>query len=115
MKRITVEMLRAHKACGGRVELFERIFPRGAPLSMWSLVKAQKAGLDTDWGSRLLSPSARAKYEKVCNVARVEVYEKMCASARAKYEKVRALHWAKYEKACAAALVAALRSEEEKP
>jgi hypothetical protein len=121
MKRITVEMLKAHKACSDQVELFERVFPRGAPVSMRSFAKARKAGLDTRWTAHLLRAPALAEYkkarapawaeyEKVRDAALAE-YEKACAPALAEYEKVRAPAWAEYEKVRDAALVAALRGE----
>ena len=130
MKRITVEMLKAREACSDQVELFERVFPRGAPVSMRSFAKARKAGLDPRWTAHLLRAPALAEYEKVRDAALAE-YEKARAPAWAEYEKVRDAAWAEYkkvrdaaEKACApalaeyekvrdAALVAALRGEEE--
>ena len=44
MKRITVEMLKQVDACEEQVELFEQVFPSGAPVSMRSLMKAKKGG-----------------------------------------------------------------------
>ena len=99
MKRITVEMLKAHKACSDQVELFERVFPRGAPVSMRSFAKARKAGLDTRWTAHLLRAPACVEYEKVRDAALAE-YEKVCAPA-----------WVEYKKVRDAALVAALRGE----
>ena len=91
MKCITVEMLKAHDACSSQVELFARVFPRGAPVSMRSFARAQEAGLNMGWTMCLLSISALAEYEKACAPA-----------------------WAEYGKVHAAALVAALRGEEER-
>jgi len=134
MKRITAEMLVAHHACSSQVELFERVFPRGAPVSMRSFTKASKAGLSSEWTAQLLSAPAWAEYEKVCDTAwadREKVcdtarakYQKVCDTARAEYEKVHDTAWAEYEKVRApaqaeyekvydTALVAALRGEEE--
>ena len=124
MKRITVEMLKAREACSDQVELFERVFPRGAPVSMRSFAKARKAGLDPRWTAHLLRAPALAEYEKACDAAWAEYekacapalaeYEKACAPAWAEYEKVRDAAWAEYEKVRDAALVAALRGEEER-
>ena len=90
MKCITVEMLKAHDACSSQVELFARVFPRGAPVSMRSFARAQEAGLDTGWTRCLLSIPALVEYEKACAPALAE-----------------------YGKACNVALVAALCGEEE--
>jgi len=121
MKRITVEMLKAREACSDQVELFERVFPRGAPVSMRSFAKARKAGLDPRWTAHLLRAPACVEYKKVRDAALAE-YEKVCAPAWVEYEKVRDAALAEYEKVCApawveykkvrdAALVAALRGE----
>ena len=101
MKCITVEMLKAHDACSSQVELFARVFPRGAPVSMRSFAKARKAGLNPEWTARFLWGPARVEYEKACAAAWAD-------------EKVRAPALAEYEKADDAALVAALRGEEER-
>ena len=124
MKRITVEMLKAREACSDQVELFERVFPRGAPVSMRSFAKARKAGLDPRWTAHLLRASALAEYEKVRDAAWAEYekarapawaeYEKVRDAALAEYEKARAPAWAEYEKVRDAALEAALRGEEER-
>jgi len=124
MKRITVEMLKAHKACSDQVELFERVFPRGAPVSMRSFAKARKAGLDTRWTAHLLRAPALAEYKKVRAPALAEykkAYDaawaedkKVRAPALAEYEKACDAALAEYEKACDAALVTTLRSEEER-
>ena len=87
MKRITVEMLKQIDACEDQVELFEQVFPKGAPVSMRSLAKAQKAGLDVFFAERLLTGPAWAEYEKVTGPALAE-YEKVGGPAWAEYEKV---------------------------
>jgi len=119
MKRITVEMLRKHHACEGQVELFEETFPKGAPVTMRSLAKAQKVGLDVLWCERLLTGPASAEYKKVVRQASAEYKkvvkqasaeykkvvrqasaecEKVTAQARAEYEKVEGQAWAEYKK-----------------
>jgi hypothetical protein len=103
MKRITVEMLKAREACSDQVELFERVFPRGAPVSMRSFAKARKAGLDTRWTAHLLRDAALAEYEKACDAALAE-YEKVRAPARAEYGKARAPACVEYKKVRDAAL-----------
>jgi preprotein translocase subunit Sss1 len=104
MKRITVEMLKTRKACSDQVELFERVFPQGAPVSMRSFAKARKAGLDTRWTAHLLGGPALVEYKKVRDPAWAE-YKKVRDPAWAEYEKARDAAWAEYEKARAPAWV----------
>jgi hypothetical protein len=51
---------------------------------------------------KLLTNAARAKYDKVCDLAWAEYY-KVCDAARAECDKVRDAAWAKRDKYCAAA------------
>ena len=88
MKRITVEMLKQIDACEDQVELFEQVFPKGAPVSMRSLVKAKKAGLDVFFANAFSTGQAWAEYEKVTGQAWAE-YEKVGGQAWAEYRKVR--------------------------
>jgi hypothetical protein len=97
MKCITVEMLRKHGACRDQVRKFETIFPKGAPVTMRSLTKAQKAGLDVFFCKRFLAGPALAEYEKVVDLARAE-YKKVVGPALAEYEKVVDLARAEYKK-----------------
>ena len=87
MKRITVELLKSMNACPDQVETFSKLFPKGAPVSMRSLAKAQKAGLDVFFLERLLTAPAWAEYKKITAPAWAE-YEKITAPAEAEYEKV---------------------------
>ena len=90
MKRITVELLKAHGAYPEEVEQFQELFPKGAPVSMRSFNKAQKAGLNVFWAEALLTGPALAEYEKVRGQA-----------------------WSEYEKVIGPALIAALQSQED--
>jgi hypothetical protein len=87
MKRITVELLKAHGACSEEIEQFQELFPKGAPVSMRSFNKAREAGLDVFWTEILLAGPARAKYQRVTEQAWAE-YERVTGPARAKYQRV---------------------------
>ena len=102
MKRITVELLESINACPDQVETFSKLFPKGAPVSMRSLAKAQRAGLDVFFLENLLTGLALAEYEKVRGPAWAE-YEKIRDQAWAEYEKIRARAWAEYDKITAPA------------
>ncbi len=119
MKKITVEMLREHGAKCSQVDLFEEIFPDGAPVTMRSLKKARDAGLDVFFLQRLLTGPALTEYEKVRGRALTEYekvrdaawaeYEKVRGRALTEYEKVKGRAWAEYEKVEGRALVNALK------
>ena len=100
MKRITVELLRKHNACENQVKTFTRLFPKGAPISVRSLNKAIKTGLDMLWLECLLTGQTRVEYDKVRG------------PARAKYEKIKGPAWAEYEKVRGQALVKVLQESE---
>ena len=88
MKRITVELLESINACPDQVETFSKLFPKGAPVSMRSLAKARKAGLDVFFLERLLTGLALAEYKKIRDRAWAE-YWKSEDQARAEYWKIR--------------------------
>ena len=121
MKRITVELLKAHGACSEEIEQFQELFPKGAPVSMRSFNKAREAGLDVFWTEILLAGPARAEYLKVKGPAQAEYekvteqawaeYLKVKGPARAKYEKVTGQAWAELQKVKGQALVAALKRQ----
>ncbi len=88
MKKITVEMLREMDACKDQVEVFERIFPDGASVTMKSLKKARDARLDIAWLECLLSDPALEKYKKVVGLARAKYY-KVVTPAQKEFLKVK--------------------------
>ena len=102
MKRITVELLKSINACPDQVETFSKLFPKGAPISMRSLAKAQKAGLDVFFLERLLTAQAWAEHEKIAAQARAE-YWKIRGQAWAEYWNIRGQAWAEYKKITAPA------------
>ena len=104
MKRITVETLKAAKACHPEVMKFSKVFPKGAPVSMRSFDRARQAGLNVFWMVRLITGPARAEYEKAIGPARAE-YEKARDEVLAEYEKAIGPAWVEYERAIGPAWV----------
>jgi hypothetical protein len=97
---ITAAQLRKAGACREQVDMFTSLFGDSAVITLDLAV--QHAGVfDWDWATGLLTPPARAEYDKVCAAAVAE-YDKVCAPARAEYGKVCAAR-AEYDKVCAAA------------
>ena len=47
--KITVDWLVEHNACDSQVEVFEKVFPDGADITLENLQTAADAGLDIDW------------------------------------------------------------------
>ena len=123
--RVTAERLREMGACGDAVKCVEREWPRGVPVTVQSIAKAFRLGLDSDvdvewFARRTLTDSALAEYGKVKDSAWAEYqkvmalvwaeHEKVMASAWAEHEKVRVPARAEYEKAKAPALAPRLRA-----
>ena len=67
-------------ACADQRALFRHTFPDGAPLTVRSVDRAVRAGLDVRWLVRLLPAPARAEYERATAPAWAE-YERAPASA----------------------------------
>ena len=109
--RVTSRFLVKLKACEDQLDLFKKVFPRGARLSEASVIKAVEARLDLGWlAAKTLSGLARAEYRKVCALAWSE-YEKACGPALAEYDKIYTLAWTNYEKACGLAWLKLLKIE----
>ena len=109
MKRITAQMLKERGACASEVQRFRKVFPVGAPVSMRSLVRAQKAGLDVFFAECFLAGPAMAECQKVKDQALAEWYWKLTGPAEySEYCKVTGPALAEYERVVGQALVAAL-------
>ena len=81
MKRITVQMLKEHKACEDQVKTFGQLFPHGAAVTLRNVLRAVAAGLDIDWAAQhLLSPTAWETYE-AARAPAWKTYEAARASA----------------------------------
>ncbi|MCJ7787903.1 MAG: hypothetical protein MUP20_04220 [Methyloceanibacter sp.] len=72
--KITLELLKEHKACAAQAELFARLWPKGGKVSLHNLKRARKAGMDATWLCCLLSPQARAAFALAVKPAR-EAYD----------------------------------------
>ncbi len=95
--KITAEFLLKNGACEDQVALVRQHWPHGAPVTVPTLRKAMRLGLDVDWLTRFLLAPALAEYRKVT------------APAWAEYVKARAPAWAEYRKVTAQALAPLLR------
>lgn len=47
--RVTAKWLEKMRACKEQVELFKKVFPRGAAVTRENYRKAKRAGLDMEW------------------------------------------------------------------
>ncbi|GMV07384.1 MAG: hypothetical protein AMXMBFR53_36590 [Gemmatimonadota bacterium] len=66
MKRITAKYLTKLGACEEQVAIVAKEWPIGAPITVPTIRKALRLGLDVDWlASRVLSLDAWAEYERV--------------------------------------------------
>jgi hypothetical protein len=107
-KRITVAFLRKHEACDDQVDLFARVFPKGADISRDNILRAQAHYLNIHWlACTILEGPALVKYERVMESALAE-YHRAMASAYAEYERVKASADAEYRRVKASALADAL-------
>jgi hypothetical protein len=105
---ITVELLRAKGACRGQVDLFAKLFPQGAPMTVAAAV-AVADRFDWNWAAQnLLSATAsKAYYEatatasKAYNEARATAsktyYEAMATASKTYYEAMATASKAYYE------------------
>jgi hypothetical protein len=93
---LPARLLVAADACPKQVATYRKLFPRrGAPLTPDGLAACVAAGLDVSFALRLLTPAARAEYERVRGLAGAE-YERVQGPAWAEYVRGRGLAWAEY-------------------
>jgi len=113
MKKITERMLRNRGACADQLGKFAAMFPDGAVVTAENC-EAVSSEFDWAWASNyLLNPSARAEGDRICASARIKYhrvrasawaeYQRMCTSARAEYDLVYASARAEYQRICAPA------------
>jgi len=102
--KISVNNLKAKKACQDQLDLFTRTFgDKPVSVTKANCLKAAAAGLDFDWAAnRLLSPAARTDYNKTVDAAWAD-YDKAIDAALADYDKACDAARADYVKACDAA------------
>jgi cell division septum initiation protein DivIVA len=92
---LELQTLVNNDACAEQVELFKQMFGNSVEITPELCVSVADK-FDFTWAVRhLLSPAARADYERVRAPARAE-YERAKESVRADYERVRAPAWAEY-------------------
>lgn len=64
--RVTATMLRRLGACSDQVATVEREWPNGAPVTVATVRKAYRLGLDVDWlANKVLPALALAEYQRV--------------------------------------------------
>ena len=119
MIRITTAMLKG--ACRRQRAIFRREWPNGAPITLASVRKTRRLGLDVEWlVSSMLSASAEAAYNAAIAPAWAAydaaiapawaAYDAAIASAEAAYNAAIAPAWAAYNAATAPIIVKALRA-----
>jgi len=99
--KVTVERLKKLGACRGQVARFERMWPRGAVVTLRRALRAGRAGLDVDWLAWM-----------VLRHRALAAYNEATAPARAAYKEAAAPARATYQEASARAFVAALKEQE---
>ena len=84
MKRITIDWLREHRACG--TEVFKREWPDGCEPTLANLLRAVELGLSLDWFATywLSTPMKREYEEKLAPIDRE--YEEKRAAMKREYE-----------------------------
>ena len=72
--RVTADELREMDACDEQVEIVEREWPGGIPVTVPSIRKALRLGLDVGWfAERVLPAPALAEYDKITAPAWAEL------------------------------------------
>ncbi len=98
MKKITPAYLRRLGACTDQVALVGEHWPNGVPLTVPSMRKAFRLGLDVEWfAQEVLSTEEYDEYERQRAPLRAE-YERQQAPLWAEYQRQRAPLWAEYER-----------------
>ena len=112
MAKLTIKMLKDAGACAPELERLKGLFGSSVEITEEFCVK-HASECNWGWASKLLSPEARAEYERVRASAWAE-YDRARAPARVEYERVTdvehaecelvsASAWAEYERARASA------------
>ena len=109
MAELTIKMLKNAGACAPALKRLKALFGPSVEITEEFCVEQALVGdCDWDWASNLLSPEARAEYDRVVAAAWVEYnrvrdaawveYERVWAPAQAEYERVTASTWAEYKR-----------------
>ena len=102
--KVTVEQLRAKRACTDQVKVFEQEWPDGVEITLEVLQRAVELELDLDWfACRFLPAPALEAYHKATAPA-WKAFQEARAPAWKAYHKAIAPTWEAYNKAMASAL-----------
>ena len=96
MAKLTIKMLKNAGACAPELERLKGLFGSSVEITEEFCVEQALVGdCDWDWASKLLSPEARAEYDRAKGAAWAE-YERVKAPARAECDRVVDAAWAEY-------------------
>jgi len=107
MTKITYQTIAGKLACKNQLDAFRALFGESVDITP-ELCVTHAFAFDWDWaGDNLLSPTARAEYDRASASARAE-HQRASASAsaraRTEYARATAAAWAEYNRARATAL-----------
>ena len=103
MAKLTIKMLKNAGACAPELKRLKGLFGSSVEITEEFCVEQALVGdCDWDWASNLLSPEARAEYERVRDAAWAE-YDRARAPARVEYERVTDVEHAECERVSASA------------
>ena len=93
MAKLTIKMLKDAGACALELKRLKGLFGSSVDITEEFCVEHASEG-NWDWASKLLSPEARAEYERVVAAAWAE-YWRATDAAWAEYDRVRGAAWAR--------------------
>ena len=96
MTKLTIKTLKNAGACAPELERLKGLFGSSVKITEEFCVE-HASECNWDWARRLLSPEARAEYDRARALARAE-YERARAPARAEYDRVWASARAEYDR-----------------
>ena len=93
MAKLTIKMLKNAGACAPELKRLKGLFGSSVEITEEFCIE-HASECDWDWARRLLSPEARAEYDRVEGAAWAEC-ERVLAPAWAEYGRVQAAAWAR--------------------
>ena len=93
MAKLTIKMLKNAGACASELKRLKGLFGSSVEITEEFCIE-HASECNWDWARRLLSPVARAEYERVRAPARAE-YDRVVAAAWAERDRVVAAAWAR--------------------
>lgn len=110
-KPITYQMIEAEGACHSQVDLFKKLFPNGAPLTVEAAMSVADK-FNWDWAARkLLSKKGWKAYEEAMAPA-LKVYREATALDLKEYKEAKATAWEAYKEADALAFATAYLNDQ---